>query len=269
MVDIKKIKIDEIKPTSYNPRKIEKEDFDKLSRSIEEFGVVDPIIINLKTSNIIGGHQRFDYLYKKGKDKELYLIQLGDIGWVFPSADLKIKDEKHEKALNLALNRISGEWEIDSLNNLLDELAEFELTDLTGFDYSLDDFEYEYIPIEKDEDDDGSIAIDYEYTITESEDIPVNETENPTVEPTEPYNYTGINHINEDTIYRNNNNIILYGKETEENIEKLLGQTIPNIGVYPNLKLVKTVKTPINYYITDDKDVIIDLLRDIDTELIK
>ena len=117
-LNIKKIKIDDIKPASYNPRKIDTKNFKKLSDSIEKFGLVDPIIINLKNHNIIGGHQRFDYLYYEKKDTELHLIELGDIGWVFSDTDLSIKDENHEKALNLALNRISGEWKYDELNNI-------------------------------------------------------------------------------------------------------------------------------------------------------
>ena len=49
-LNIKKIKIDDIKPASYNPRKIQQKDFEKLSNSIKEFGLVDPIIINLKNN---------------------------------------------------------------------------------------------------------------------------------------------------------------------------------------------------------------------------
>ena len=146
-LNIKKIKIEDIKPARYNPRSISDKDFKKLSESIEQFGLVDPIIINLKNHNIIGGHQRFDYLYYEKKDTELHLIELGDIGWVFSDTDLEIKDDNHEKALNLALNRISGEWNYDELNKLLDELAEFDLDKVTGFDYDLDEIDYEFIPL--------------------------------------------------------------------------------------------------------------------------
>lgn len=146
-LNIKKIKIEDIKPARYNPRSISDKDFKKLSESIEQFGLVDPIIINLKNHNIIGGHQRFDYLYYGKKDTELHLIELGDIGWVFSDTDLEIKDDNHEKALNLALNRISGEWNYDELNKLLDELAEFDLDKVTGFDYDLDEIDYEFIPL--------------------------------------------------------------------------------------------------------------------------
>ena len=183
---IKKIKIDDIKPASYNPRKISDKDFKKLSKSIEKFGLVDPIIINLKNHNIIGGHQRFDYLYYEKKDYELNLIELGDIGWVFCDTDLEIKDDNHEKALNLALNRISGEWNYDELNNLLEELAEFNLDDLTGFDYELDEIDYEFVPLEEeyfDDEDDDILIEELDTIIEEDEDdiVPIEETENKTV----------------------------------------------------------------------------------------
>lgn len=186
-LDIKKIKIDEIKPASYNPRSIKDKDFEKLSKSIEEFGLVDPIIINLNNHNIIGGHQRFDYLYYEKKDTELYLIELGDIGWVFTDTDLEVKDDKHEKALNLALNRISGEWNYDELNKLLEELAEFELDSVTGFDFDLDEIDYEYIPLNDeytdygiDEDDDD---LDFDDEDEDDDDkVTINKTTNESIE---------------------------------------------------------------------------------------
>ena len=49
-----KIKIEDIEPAEYNPRKISKKEYKKLSKSISEFGLVDPIIINLKNMHIIG-----------------------------------------------------------------------------------------------------------------------------------------------------------------------------------------------------------------------
>ena len=266
-LNIKKIKITDITPTSYNPRKIEKNQYDKLAQSIQEFGLVDPIIVNLKNNNIIGGHQRFDYLYNHNKDSSLNLIELGDIGWVFTDVDLKIKDDAHEKALNLALNRISGEWKIDELNNILDELAEYNLDGLTGFDYSLDDFEYEYVEIDDDEDDIEFEELsddesDYEYEPSISENQTTSESE-PFYEPTK----SDITPKN--TIYRNNNNIIYYGEENEKTIKELLKQkqksTEYNI---ENLKLIKSIDISLNYYITDSEETIRLLLEDPNTHRI-
>ena len=130
------IKITDIVPARYNPRQISNEDYNKLSNSINQFGLVDPIIINLTNNHIIGGHQRFDVLmdeYMSGnKDyQELILIRRGDIGWIFPDEELKVKDLNHEKALNLVLNKVQGEEDIEE-TNLEDALKEEEGTNTTS-----------------------------------------------------------------------------------------------------------------------------------------
>lgn len=136
-----KIKFKSIDPSSYNPRKISRDEMKALSSNLEEFGLVDPIIINLKNNHIVGGHQRYTalehkYIRNKSIDNiELPMIKLGDIGWVFEEEDLTIKDENHEKALNLALNKISGSWDHSKLSKILNDLNlnHFDM-DLTGFD---------------------------------------------------------------------------------------------------------------------------------------
>ena len=66
---------------------------------------------------------------------ELDLLKLGDIGFVFEDKDLQIKSEDHEKALNLALNKISGEWDNEKLRVLLEDLELSPINiELTGFD---------------------------------------------------------------------------------------------------------------------------------------
>lgn len=136
----KKIKITDIVPARYNPRKISNEEYNKLSNSINEFGLVDPIIINLNNNHIIGGHQRYDVLLDEhiaGNEdyEELTLIERGDIGWVFPNEQLEVKDLNHEKTLNIALNRITGFWDNEKLSDIMNELS-IENVDLqlTGFD---------------------------------------------------------------------------------------------------------------------------------------
>ena len=138
------IKLDEIVPAEYNPRKISGREYSNLENSLDEFGLVDPIIVNLKNNRIVSGHQRFDILYSNDPDGEYYLLELGDVGWVIKDKDMRIKDEAHEKALNLALNRIRGEFDIPRLNEVLDELSELNLTDVTGFDLGLDEISYEF-----------------------------------------------------------------------------------------------------------------------------
>ena len=123
-MQIEKISISKLNPAKYNPRKDLKPgdaEYEKLKRSIEEFGYVEPIIWNKKTGNIIGGHQRF---------KLLKLMGYTEIECVVLALD-KLK----EKALNVALNKIGGESEIPLLTDLLKDLSDndFDAT-LTGFD---------------------------------------------------------------------------------------------------------------------------------------
>lgn len=139
-MEVNEIKITDIKPSKYNPRKISNDEYNKLSRSIDEFGIVDPIIINLKNKHIIGGHQRYEvlldeYTANKSKYEKLQVIELGDIGWVFPTTELEIKDLEHEKALNIALNKIQGEWDTTKLEFLFHDLSVDGMDlSLTGFD---------------------------------------------------------------------------------------------------------------------------------------
>ena len=135
-----KIKITDIVPAEYNPRQISETEKQKLKNSLKEFGLVDPIVINLQNNHIIGGHQRFDaildqYMLDGEFLSELNLIRLGDIGWVFTDTDLTVKSLEHEKALNIALNKISGEWDPEKLEEIFDDLNVngFNVT-LTGFD---------------------------------------------------------------------------------------------------------------------------------------
>ena len=139
-MEIEKIKLTDIVPADYNPRHISNEEKKKLENSIDNFGIVEPILINLSNNRIIGGHQRYEVLINEHMLNgefyaELNLIRMGDIGWIFTETDLHIEDEDHEKALNLALNKISGEWDADKLGDLLDELSQNNFNiELTGFE---------------------------------------------------------------------------------------------------------------------------------------
>lgn len=138
-MEIEHIKITDLKPAEYNPRRISDEDYQKLKNSISTFGLVDPIIVNLKNMHIVGGHQRYDVLLEEhmlDNDflAELPMIKLGDVGFVFTDTNLSIADDDHEKALNLALNKISGEWDEQKLQPLLEELELSPIDiQLTGF----------------------------------------------------------------------------------------------------------------------------------------
>lgn len=121
---MKPMPISELKPADYNPRKdLQPGDaeYEKLKRSLTEFGYVEPVIWNQTTGNIVGGHQRLKVLEDLGHNTvDVIVVEL---------------DETREKALNIALNKISGEWDNDKLALLIADLdaSDFD-AELTGFD---------------------------------------------------------------------------------------------------------------------------------------
>ena len=69
-MNIQKISVEKLNPAVYNPRKDLKpgdKEYEKLKRSIEEFGYVEPVIWNQKTGNVVGGHQRLKVLLDLGQ----------------------------------------------------------------------------------------------------------------------------------------------------------------------------------------------------------
>ena len=122
-MNIEKRKLKELIPAPYNPRTISREELEKLRKSIKEFGYIDPLIINKQTGHIVGGNQRYKVLKELlGENAEIDVIII-DI------------DPEREKALNIALNRISGEFNEYKLNQLLLEMRDNqELLSLTGLD---------------------------------------------------------------------------------------------------------------------------------------
>lgn len=121
-MEFKSININKLKPAEYNPRidlKPGDKEFEKIRKSIEEFGYVDPVIIN-KDGTIIGGHQRYKVLK--------------DIGYTEIECIVIDIDKDKEKALNIALNKISGDWDKVKLKDLLTELQGIGMAEITGFD---------------------------------------------------------------------------------------------------------------------------------------
>ena len=141
---IRKIDINLLNSSKYNPRKdLQSEDIEykKIKRSIEEFGFVDPLIVN-KDMTVIGGNQRLKVLKELGyKEVDCVLLDL---------------DKTREKALNIALNKIEGEFDLPKLKDLLLELDTGEIDmDITGFDYTeLEELMTQfYVPDESEKDD--------------------------------------------------------------------------------------------------------------------
>jgi len=123
-VVIEKKNTKDLLPAEYNPRKDLKPgdaEYEKLKRSITEFGYVEPVIWNKTTGRVVGGHQRLKVLMDMGiTEVECVVVELS---------------EEKEKALNIALNKISGEWDKDKLALLITDLqgTDFDVS-LTGFE---------------------------------------------------------------------------------------------------------------------------------------
>lgn len=123
-MSIEKIQINNLNPAIYNPRKDLKSgdaEYEKLKRSIKTYGYIELVVLNKRTGNIISGHQRFKVL------KDLGFTELDCI-----VIDI---DEINEKALNIAMNKIGGDWDEEKLVSLITDLnaSAFDIS-LTGFD---------------------------------------------------------------------------------------------------------------------------------------
>lgn len=117
------MKLSDLKGAEYNPRKdLQPDDpeFQKIKRSIQEFGCVEPIIWNKQTQHVVGGHQRLKVLLAIGQAE----------------ADVVVIDctLREEKILNVMLNRTKGRWDNEKLAALMQELNDAGEVELTGFD---------------------------------------------------------------------------------------------------------------------------------------
>ncbi len=120
---IQTVKITSIKRAKHNPRKLLKPGdpaYDRLRKAVETFGLVEPLVWNKRSGNLVGGHQRLSIIEARGDSTvEVSVVDLTD---------------RDEKALNLALNKHAGEWDFASLADMLQELDAGDLDmELTGF----------------------------------------------------------------------------------------------------------------------------------------
>lgn len=113
-------KIGELSPAKYNPRKISDEALGRLTKSLAELGNLQPITWNARTGNLVGGHQRLKCYQAMGKTEvEVWAVDL---------------PENKEKAANIALNKLSGEFDLPALKDLLQEIDTGEIdVEVTGF----------------------------------------------------------------------------------------------------------------------------------------
>lgn len=109
-----------LNPAAYNPRKDLKpgdRKFEEIKAAIQRFGLVEPLVWNSRTGNLVGGHQRLKVLLAEGvTEEDVSVVDLADA---------------EERALNLALNNVGGEWDPERLQAIL---AEMEDLRGTGFD---------------------------------------------------------------------------------------------------------------------------------------
>ncbi len=136
-MEIRRMHLADLFPADYNRRKALKRgdpEYEKLRRSLETFGMAEPHIWNEDTRRLVGGHQRLTVLRDMGiSEVEVSIVRL---------------DEAQEKALNVAMNKISGSWDNDALAALLRNLdpgmalltgfSELDLEELLGVKKSKD-----------------------------------------------------------------------------------------------------------------------------------
>ena len=118
---IERRNLDDLYPAAYNPRQAlapGDAEFEKLLSSIKTFGNVEPILWNRRTGNIIGGHQRYEVLKHIGETETDVVV-----------VDLPLEEEK---LLNVALNKIKGEWDYDKLSSMLAQFDPVEAK-MSGF----------------------------------------------------------------------------------------------------------------------------------------
>lgn len=124
-MEIRRVPVSKINPAPYNPRvnlKPGDPEYERLKQSLTQFGCVEPLVWNSRTGNLVGGHQRLKVLIEQG-------AQEIDVSVV----DFSITQEK---ILNIALNKIQGDWNEELLAILLAELTQMPDVDvgLTGFE---------------------------------------------------------------------------------------------------------------------------------------
>ena len=135
-IEYGRMRLEDLIPADYNPRKDLQpgdREWEKIASSIDNFGMVEPIVINRRNNRIVGGHQRAKILVHRGETEvDVSIVDL---------------DEEQEKILCAKLNRVQGYWDTTKLSDLLTEIkSEIGSIEATGFD----DWEYESLTREYD-----------------------------------------------------------------------------------------------------------------------
>ncbi len=167
--NMQRVAVNKLIAAPYNPRVVLRPDspgYRRLSRSLDEFGLVQPIVWNERTGHVVSGHQRLQILKDRGATEvEVIAVSLS---------------LEREKALNITMNnrQVGSDWDADKLQSLvveLEELPDFDAT-LTGFDEA-DIQDFLFIPNDDFERLDGleevetSVRVEMEISPDDWEDI--------------------------------------------------------------------------------------------------
>ena len=134
--------VKDLRPAAYNPRKITDKQMAMLAKSMKEFGDLSGIIVNVKTGNIVGGHQRVKNLNPSWKiEKKPFTDKVGTVAigyietpwgrWQYREVDWPAKKEA---AANIAANQHGGEFDLPKLREIITDLDTGEMDmELLGF----------------------------------------------------------------------------------------------------------------------------------------
>jgi hypothetical protein len=131
-----------LKPASYNPRTITDKQLSMLKKSMAEFGDLSGLVKNVRTGNLVGGHQRIKNLdpswpiisaphTDKTGTVSLGYIETPSGRWQYREVDWP---EKKEAAANIAANKQGGEFDMTLLRDLIITLDTGDMDmELIGF----------------------------------------------------------------------------------------------------------------------------------------
>lgn len=142
------MKLADIRPAEYNPRVALKPgdaEYEALKNSLERFGLAEPLVFNKTTGTLVSGHQRLAVLIESGAtEAEVVIVEL---------------DEEQEKLLNIAMNKIEGDWDYKKLEALFEDITPEDIK-FTGFSeeelQNLFDYEGDLPDTEEDEEEPDS-----------------------------------------------------------------------------------------------------------------
>lgn len=121
---IEQINLKDLIIADYNPRinlNPEDKEYQDIKNNINMYGMIQPFIVNIRggQNKLVSGHQRLNVLKELGYEKvDCVLI------------DVPIEDEK---SINIAMNKITGKWDMTKLNTIIEEVKASNTFNFTGF----------------------------------------------------------------------------------------------------------------------------------------